>query len=115
MFLCLQDSIYLVGGWRDGPEGRLLLPEIDRNVKNHSKQHKSRWTIPSIGIAPIRINIGQKCVNTIVFKIRLNVLTRDHKEMSSILDDQNKCPNAGREGGVAESQPMSTAVHMGPK
>ncbi len=83
----MQDSIYLVGGWRDGPEGRLLVPEIDRNVTNHSKRHKSRWSIPPTDIASIRINIGQKCINRIVFKIRLNVLTRDHKEMSSILAD----------------------------
>jgi hypothetical protein len=32
--------------------------------------------------------------------------------MSSILDDQWR-PNAG-EGGVAESQPMGTAVHRSP-
>jgi hypothetical protein len=29
-----QDMIYLVGGWRDGPEGRLLVPEIDRHTQH---------------------------------------------------------------------------------
>ncbi len=115
--LCMQDSIYLVGGWRDGPEGRLLVPEIDRNVTNHSKQQKSRWTIPPIGIVPIRINVGQKCVNRNAFKTRLNVLTRGRLQGDVVylgwpIAPSYMSPNAGgRGGGCVVSANVYSCTH----
>jgi hypothetical protein len=54
----------------------------------------------------------------IFFNCEVSEILRGHKEMSSILPDQQRprilTQNAGG-GGIAGSQPMSTAVHMEPK